>query len=133
MRLSAREKAGLRLMIELARRYGEGPVSLTQVADTGNLPRPYLERIMPFLRHAGLLTSVRGAHGGYMLARPPREIQVSTILRALEGQLLALDCISAADTCENVSVCAAREVWRRVFESIEKTLDSITLADIISA
>jgi len=133
MKLSAKERTGLRAMIALARRYGEGPVPLSQVAETQDLPRPYLGRIAALLRRSGLLSSVRGAHGGFLLSRTPAEIKVGDVFRAVEGALIAVDCVSSDEpSCARESYCATRDVVQTLHECLTQTLDSISLADVIA-
>lgn len=132
MRLSARERTGLRAMIALARSYGQGPTSLREIADEQDLPLPYLEQIASLLRRAGLLASVRGAQGGYYLTREPSDISVTEVLSALEGQLVGLDCLVSDETgCDRGHACEARSIWLRVQNCLEQTLGSITLADVL--
>ena len=135
MKLSAREQYGLRAMIELGRRYGDGPVSLSDVAEAQGVSLGYLEQITPLLREANLVESTRGARGGYQLRRPPREITVGDVVRALEeGYIMPLKCIPGTEeeeSCSRTEVCGAREVWRRMHEGIVEVLDSTTLDDLI--
>ncbi len=131
MKLSSRERTGLRAMVELARHYGHGPVPLSQVSDVQGLPLPYLERIAGSLRQAGLLESVRGMHGGYMLARTPATISVGDIFRAVEGSLMSLDCMRPNTSCDREAVCAARMVWAGVSARLKETLDGTSLADVL--
>ena len=135
MRLSAREQYGLRAMIELGRRYGDGPVSLSDVAEAQGVSLGYLEQITPLLREANLVESTRGARGGYQLSREPREITVGDVVRALEeGYIMPLKCIPGTEeeeSCSRIEVCAARDVWRRMHEGIVEVLDSTTLDDLI--
>lgn len=135
MRLSAKEQYGLRAMIELGRRYGEGPVSLSDVAQAEGVSFPYLEQIVPQLRGADLIESTRGAYGGYALRRDPRKITVGDIVRALEdGQIMPLKCIpghESGDACSRQEMCTARDVWRKMHDGIVEVLDSTTLADLI--
>ncbi len=134
MKLSAKEQYGLRAMIELGRRYGDGPVSLSDVAEAQGVSLGYLEQITPLLREANLVESTRGARGGYQLRRPPREITVGDVVRALEeGYIMPLKCIPGTEeeeSCSRTEVCAAREVWRRMHEGIVEVLDSTTLDDL---
>ena len=113
MKLSAREQYGLRAMIELGRRYGDGPVSLSDVAEAQGVSLGYLEQITPLLREANLVESTRGARGGYQLRRPPREITVGDVVRALEeGYIMPLKCIPGTEeeeSCSRTEVCGARE------------------------
>lgn len=131
MRLSSKERTGLRAMVELARHYGSGPVSLREVADAQDLPLPYLERIAATLRRSGLLESVRGAQGGYLLSRYPAHISVGDVFRAVEGSLMSLDCMRDDACCDREAVCATRNVWAGVSARLRETLDGISLADIL--
>lgn len=135
MRLSAKEQYGLRAMIELGRRHGGGPVSLSDVAEAQGVSLGYLEQIIPLLREANLVESTRGAHGGYRLSRAPQKITVGDVVRAVEeGQIMPLRCIPGSpqeEACSRTEVCAARDVWRRMHEGIVEVLDSTTLDDLI--
>jgi Rrf2 family transcriptional regulator, cysteine metabolism repressor len=131
---STRGEYGVRLMVELARHYGSGPVSLGAVADHEELPRPYLEQLVTSLRDAGLVTSTRGAHGGYQLATDPNEIHMGTVLRALEGPLAPMVCASEdgahAGLCGRSGFCTVNLLWVRVRDAIAAALDGVTLADL---
>lgn len=132
MKASARERTSLRAMEDFARRHGQGPTALREVAEAQGLPLPYLGRIAVSLRRAGLLESVRGAHGGYMLSRPPSEISVGDVFRAVEGSIVPLECTDGEEaTCANVADCAARSVWQTVTRRLEETLDNTSLADVL--
>ena len=133
MRLSARERTALRAMVEFSRCYGGGPTALSEVAREQSLPLPYLEQVAADLRRAGLLDSVRGAHGGYSLACPPEQISVGDIMRAIEGPLVPLDCMRAdGDGCEREPRCITRHIWEIVSDRLSETLDNLTLADVLS-
>jgi Rrf2 family cysteine metabolism transcriptional repressor len=134
MKLSTREQYGVRAMVELARFYGQGPLPLAEVSRLQNISLAYLEQIVAPLREAGLVMSTRGAHGGYHLAHEPRAITVGDVLRALEGPIAPVQCVSEvrqADRCEREEVCLTRSVWEKVRDSIVNALDSTTLADLI--
>lgn len=136
MKFSAKEQYGLRAMAELARYYGQGPVSLADVAQAEGLSLPYLEQIAAELRRAGLLESRRGAYGGYLLARPPAEISVADIIIALEGSLVQVPCVAEGEGaemagCDRENVCVTRGVWLNVYQHLVELLDSLTLADLI--
>jgi Rrf2 family cysteine metabolism transcriptional repressor len=132
MRFTAREQTGLRAMIALARRYGQGPVALSEIARSQELPLPYLEQIAASLRRAGLLGSVRGAKGGYLLTRDPAEISISEVLSALEGQLVSLEClVPGGSACGRESGCEVRCVWLRVQDCLQETLGGMMLADVL--
>lgn len=135
MKFTAREQYGLRAMVELARRYGEGPVSLSEVARIQGLSQGYLEQIAAALRGAGLLISRRGAAGGYILARRPDAITVGDVIRVLEGEIVPMTCVTDEDTCAPPCArqehCATRDVWLTVRMQLEKTLDSTKLSDLV--
>jgi Rrf2 family protein len=131
---STRGEYGVRMMVELARHHGAGPISLAEMADHESLPRPYLEQLVVSLREAGLVTSTRGAHGGYQLTRDPSEIKMGEVLRALEGPIAPMVCASEdpahAGICERTGFCNVNHLWTTVRNAISTALDSITLADL---
>ncbi len=133
MRLSAKEQTGMRAMIEFARCYGNGPTSLSEVAKAQDLPLPYLQQVVSALRQAGLLASVRGARGGYYLTRGPEQVRMGDIIRALEGQLISVDCMGpeGSPCCEREEICLARNVWQSMLDCLSDTLDNMTLADVL--
>lgn len=131
---STRGEYGVRMMVELARHHGAGPISLAEMADHENLPRPYLEQLVVSLREAGLVHSTRGAHGGYQLSRAPEEIRMGEVLRALEGPIAPMVCASEdpahAGVCGRTGYCTVNHLWLTVQRAISGALDSITLADL---
>ncbi|CAN5474316.1 hypothetical protein BH20CHL6_BH20CHL6_01190 [soil metagenome] len=131
---STRGEYGVRLMVELARHYGSGPVSLAEVAAHDELPRPYLEQLVMSLREAGLVASTRGARGGYQLTRDPAEIRMGAVVRALEGPIAPMVCASEDEThpeiCGRSGFCTVNLLWVRVRDAIGSALDSMTLADL---
>jgi len=121
-------------MVQLGRRYGTGPASLAEIALDEDLPRAYLEQLVTSLRDAGLVTSTRGARGGYELGDHPTQIRMSDVLRALEGPIAPMICASDSgehDTCDRSSRCTVNVLWVRVRDAITDTLDSMTLADLV--
>ena len=133
MRVSAKELYGLRAMSEFARHFGQGPLSLTQVATRQGISQAYLEQIAIDLRRSGLLRSKRGAHGGYYLARAPEATTAGDVIRALEGSILPVQCV-AEQKCVPCSLedgCSARGIWEQVRDRLVETLDSITLANLV--
>jgi Rrf2 family protein len=131
---STRGEYGVRMMVELARHHGAGPISLTEMADHEALPRPYLEQLVVSLRGAGLVQSTRGAHGGYTLTREPNQIRMGEVIRALEGPIAPMICASEdpahAGICERMGFCNVNHLWVTVRTAISSALDSITLADL---
>jgi Rrf2 family transcriptional regulator, cysteine metabolism repressor len=132
---STKSEYGVRVMVHLARRHGPGPEPLAEIAKAENLPLPYLEQLVSRLRRAGLVSSTRGAHGGYELARPPAEITMGDVLRALEGPIAPMICASDdpehATSCDRSSHCTVNILWVRVRDAIAGTLDGMTLADLV--
>jgi Rrf2 family cysteine metabolism transcriptional repressor len=121
-------------MVALGRRHGSGPVSLTELAAQEDLPRPDLEQLAMALRDAELVSSTRGARGGYELARPPEAIPMAEVLRALEGPIAPMICASEDPDhagCDRTSRCTVNLLWLRIRDAIAVTLDSITLADLV--
>jgi Rrf2 family transcriptional regulator, cysteine metabolism repressor len=121
-------------MVQLGRRYGAGPASLAEIAADEDLPRAYLEQLVVSLRDAGLVTSTRGAHGGYELVAAPSEIRMSAVLRALEGPIAPMICASDEPGhagCDRSTLCTVNVLWVRVRDAITGTLESITLADLV--
>jgi Rrf2 family protein len=109
---STKGEYGVRLMVQLGRRYGQGPASLAEIAAAEDLPRAYLEQLVMSLRDAGLVTSTRGARGGYQLVRPPSETRMSEVLRALEGPIAPMFC--ATEDAEHDGMTLADLVPLRV-------------------
>ena len=132
MRLSTRGHYGLKAMFDLAQNYGSGPISLKTVAERQNLSDHYLEQLFAMLKKAGLINSMRGAQGGYVLAREPSEINVGDVIRALEGPIAPVYCVSEENpgVCDEADYCITRTVWARVRDGLADLLDSISLADM---
>jgi Rrf2 family protein len=123
-------------MVQLGRRFGTGPASLAEIALDEDLPRAYLEQLVTSLRDAGLVTSTRGARGGYELSTPPGSIRMSDILRALEGPIAPMICASDApehEACARSARCTVNMLWVKVRDAISGTLDAMTLADLVPA
>jgi Rrf2 family protein len=119
-------------MSEFARHFGEGPLSLAEVARSQGISQPYLEQIAIDLRRAGLLVSRRGAQGGYHLALPPEATTAGDVIRALEGSILPVQCVAdqRCNPCDREDDCMTRGIWEEVRDRLVETLDSITLADL---
>ncbi len=138
MMFSTKAEYGVRVMVELARRVGDDPVPLAEIAAHDGLPLAYLEHLVARLRKAGLVDSRRGSRGGYMLARPSTEITMAEVVEALEGSIAPIECISeSADgsiVCARESgrdeICPTKLLWTRVRCSIVNTLRETTLADL---
>ena len=120
-------------MFDLALRYGEGPISLKSISERQDISDHYLEQLISLLRKSGLVKSVRGSQGGYLLGKDPAEITVGDVIRVLEGPIAPMDCVSEdqTDLCHRAENCITRGVWKKVKDSITKVVDSITLGDMV--
>lgn len=125
MKISTKGRYGLTIMIELAKRYGEGPTPLKSIAQTHDLSEHYLEQIISPLRNAGLVKSIRGAYGGYILAKEPTKITAGDVIRVLEGPITPVEGIENEEP-------AKRELWLRIRDAIKDVLDNTTIADLAS-
>lgn len=138
MKVSRRTEYGLRALVSLTERSRDTgiPVSLREIALQEEIPEAFLDQIFGSLRREGLVTSVRGAGGGFLLAGAPQSIQMSTVIRALEGGFSPMGCVSdefasPEDFCAKASHCHTRSVWQILSEAIERALSGITLADVL--
>ena len=131
MKLSTKGRYGLRALIGLALYSENETVSIQSIARRQNISDSYLEQLMRKLRSAGLIVSVRGAQGGYKLARPANEISVGDVLRALEGSLEAVTCGGEDNSCQGADLCVTKFVWERINSSIRDTVDSIKLSQLV--
>jgi Rrf2 family cysteine metabolism transcriptional repressor len=138
MLFSTKAEYGIRLMVELGRTADSAPVSLSSVADAELLPLSYLEHLVAKLREAGLVSSTRGAHGGYQLARPPEEIEMLDVVQALEGPIAPMECFheerEGKVLCSHETdggACATKVLWTRVQGGVTKALSGTTLAELV--
>lgn len=130
LRVSTKGRYGVRAMLELAVGYGDGPILMSTISENQEVSRKYLYALLSSLKAAGLVRSVRGTGGGYVLARKPSEITLGDIIRALEGSLCLVDCVDDESVCDRSSACVAREVWQKLSTRIEQFLNGMTLADL---
>ncbi|MBS4215539.1 MULTISPECIES: cysteine metabolism transcriptional regulator CymR [Neobacillus] len=125
MKISTKGRYGLTIMIELAKNYGEGPTSLKTIAQANDLSEHYLEQLIAPLRNAGLVKSIRGAYGGYILTDVPSKITAGDVIRVLEGPITPVEGIEDEEP-------AKRELWIRIRDAIKGVLDNTTLEDLAS-
>lgn len=132
MKLSTKGKYGVRAVYEIAR-HAKGPITIKEVAERQGISLSYLEQILHKLGKAGLIESVRGPAGGYLLARKPVELTIGDIVRALEGPIALSHCLEPgeSDDCMQADDCVARMVWTKVGAKIEEALDSISFEDLL--
>ena len=131
MKLSTRGRYGIHAMYDLACHADGGPVSIKAIADRQGIPEAYLEQLVARLKKEGLVVSTRGAQGGYTLSRSAEEITVGEILRALEGGLNLVDCLTEEDACGRSCACPSRIVYIKMRDGLNRIVDSITLQDMM--
>ena len=125
MKLSTKGRYGLRAMVDIAVYSQDSPVPISAIAERQNISVRYLEQLLPKLKKAGIIKSIRGAQGGYMLG---------DILRTLEGDLTPIDCAAFTgdtSTCSGTKFCVTKTVWKRINDSVQQAVDSITLQELM--
>lgn len=132
MKLSTKGRYGLKAMFELSISQHTGPVPLKYIAKRQNISEQYLEQIFSALKKSGLVKSVRGAQGGYLLARAPKDITVGDVITVLEGPVSLSDCLIHEDVCKNAGICVTKAVWEKIKKGIDEVTNSITLQDMIN-
>jgi len=133
LRLSTKGRYGVLAMVELALQYGDGPVSIKEIAEKQNFSDSYMEQLFSTLKNAGLVKSIRGARGGYILAREPSDITVGQIIRALEGPIELAECIDGGgkQICSKSPECVTRGLWKDISDSISNIIDNRSLQDLL--
>ncbi len=134
MRITTLAEYGVICALHLAKRVGDGPVTGRQIAATEQLPVDYVEQILLRLRRAGLVKSTRGAHGGYALALPPKDISVRDVIAASEHQTFDLHCVThpvGEERCSASHNCSIRPVWVMLQQKIDDVLQSVCLSDLL--
>ena len=118
-------------MVDLAIHYGTQPISIKSISERQHISEYYLEQLFSTLRKSGLIKSIRGARGGYVLNRTPKEITVAEVMYVLEGPIEISDCLENG-SCTNMECCATRLLWERVKNSLDSVLKSTTLSDMVN-
>ncbi len=134
--LSKKTKYGLRALLALARKWNQGPILIADLAKQEKIPKKFLELILLELKNKGILQSKKGKGGGYFLGKKPEEVSLGAVIRALEGPLAPLPCVSqmAHRTCEECTdelTCGIRSVMKEVRDSTAAILDGASLADVL--
>ena len=131
MKISTKGRYGLRALIDLSMNGGNGlPVLLSDIAKRQGISDKYLEQIATQLHRAGIVKTVRGRKGGYLLNRAEKDIKVSDVMEVLEGPMCVVDCVAEPDSCSRSPSCSTRDVWTLLSHKIEEVLSSYTLADL---
>ena len=131
MKLSTKGRYGLRAAVDLALFAKDEPISISTIAAREGLSESYLEQLFAKLKKAGIVLSIRGTNGGYQLARSAADISVGDVLRALEGDMVVVDCPDNESECAKFGSCVTKYVWKRINNSINDTMDAMTLEEIV--
>lgn len=134
MKLSTKGRYGLRAMLDMALSEGQGPIATHTIAERQGISERYLEQLLIPLKQAGLVKSIRGSQGGYILGRVPSNISVGDVIRVLEGPIGPVDCVSEVnpEECKRADLCVTRIVWSEVRDAISGVLDSYSLEDLVN-
>jgi Rrf2 family protein len=131
MKISTRTRYGMRAILELALANKSEPLQIKVIAERQKISNKYLEQLVAIMKSSGLVRSIRGPHGGYLLAKPPEEIKLSEIFRVLEGPVLTVECVEHEEVCLNCADCITRQLWIQMNDAILNVLDSRTLQDLV--
>ena len=131
MKLSTRGRYSTRMMIELALRYGNGTVLLREVSNSQDISLKYLAQLLIPLKVANLISSTRGAHGGYFLSKPPKDIKLSQIITAVEGSVSPVECVDNPNICKRHNYCVFTEVLAEIGEKCLEILELYSLQDMV--
>lgn len=133
MKISTKGRYAVRVMLDLAMHNTGECIKVKEIAARQDISEKYLEQIIAVLNKAGYVKSVRGAQGGYRIARDPAEYSVGMILRLTEGSLAPVSCLEEdADECDRCDTCETLEVWKEVYAAVNNVIDNITIADLIN-
>jgi Rrf2 family protein len=131
MKLSTRSRYGARILVDLARHNGQGPVQIGEISKRQDISVKYLEQLIRPLKQASMVTSIRGPKGGHLLAKKPEEITLGQIVRLFEGQSELVECISHPEKCSMSDDCQVRLAWKDATRVLYEKLDSTTISDLM--
>lgn len=133
MKISTKGRYALRLLVDIAANSEGGPVSIKDVSKRENISDKYLEQIISSLNSAGLVRSVRGPQGGYLLRKPSEDITVGMVLRITEGGMSPVTCLEdGAESCDKQAACTTLKLWKRLDDAINDVIDNTTIADLVN-
>lgn len=133
MKLTAKSRYAARILLDLAMQAPDIPTSTAEISKSTDVSPQFIEQIMRPLKKAGLIKSIRGVSGGHLLNRPPAEISLGDIIRAVSGPINIASCLENDDECNRIDSCLTRSAWKRASQAIEKELDSITLQELTTS
>lgn len=135
LKLSNKGLYGVKALYELAKNYGDSPINIKEISKRHGMPVQFLEQVLHQLKLKGLVKSRRGVNGGYILSRPPEEITIGDIVRALEGPIALCECLSKKSPKENIIKelhCVTSNIYRELGKKVEEAFDSVTLNEIVN-
>ena len=133
MKLTTRSRYGTRMLLDLAQNGGNGPVRVSEIASRQGISVKYLEKLTRILKKAGLIRSMRGSKGGHLLAKPPADISMGEIVRALEGDLNLVTCWTERTSCPRLKTCATSKLWQEVSKALLERLDAMSLEELLKS
>lgn len=131
MKLTTKCRYGVRAILEISKNYGRCPTKRKDISRIQNIPDSFLENILIDLKHNGIISSIRGAKGGFVLKRAPKDISMYDILSSLEGKLILVDCVHAPDVCKKSGDCVVRGVWGKLQQAQEDILKETTIQSLL--
>jgi len=132
MKISTKCRYGLRALLDLAKNGQTGPIKRKDISRRESIPMPYLENILVTLRKVGIISTARGASGGYKLKKKPGELKLLTVVEALEGSLAPLECVDNPASCKRIKGCESHLLWKKLFEAQKNVLENMTLDDLVN-
>jgi len=131
MKLSTRARYGTRVLLELALRWGEGPVLLKDIAQMQEIPLPYLQQLIGPLVKTGIIKTTRGIRGGISLLKPPNEVRLSEVVQLLEGSIAPVKCVDNPETCPRSDLCVTHDIWDEIKKTMGRVLESTTFENLV--
>lgn len=131
MKISSRTRYGTRVLLELALRWGEGPILVKDIAQRQHIPLPYLQQLIGPLTKKQIIETFRGPRGGISLLKPPNEIRLSEVVQLLDGSIARVKCVDNPETCPFSGLCVTHDIWCEVKKATSKVLESVTLQELV--
>ena len=133
MKITTKGRYGIRAIVDIAENQASGPVMLDAIAERHGLSKKYLHTLLTRLKSQGIVLAVRGAGGGYLLAKEPSDIRIDEVLHALEGKTCDLTCVDAPESCQRSEGCAARTLWAGLANVVRDYLSGLTLSSLMGS
>ncbi|MBT4263501.1 MAG: Rrf2 family transcriptional regulator [Deltaproteobacteria bacterium] len=131
MKITTKCRYGIRAMVEISRNYSVRPTTRREIASSQELDNSYLENILLDLKNNGIVRSIRGVKGGFVLNRPPESITLLEIVESLQGEIVPSACVMLPSVCDRASYCVTRPVWVRLQQAQKEVLLDVTVRDLL--